>query len=259
MAGRREFLTRGDCESISLFEGMTLRVFANGEKGAEQLTTCEATLAPGAGLPYHTHPTGEAITLLSGSGIALVEGRRYAMRPFDCVYVPAEVAHGVQNESDAPILLHTSFPTATVEREFVDDTFTAEDRDAPGVDHPETLVRFAQAETYELCGATVVRDLFAGRLGAQGVCGGHGHFPPGSGLPCHTHEYDESITIVRGKAVCLAAGRRYELSGNDTVCIPRGVPHRFLNETDDVMEMIWVYAGDEPDRQLEDAKCCEPE
>ncbi len=43
-------------------------------------------------------------------------------------------------------------------------------------------------------------DSFAGRFGAVGICGGYGQFAPSSSLPCHTHHYDESVTIITGEA-----------------------------------------------------------
>jgi quercetin dioxygenase-like cupin family protein len=86
-----------------------------------------------------------------------------------------------------------------------------------------------------------------------------GRFEPGASLPCHIHDFDESITITRGRAVCLVQGRRYVLSGCDTAFIPKGIPHRFLNLSDEDMSMIWVYAGSEPDRLIVDAGFCSGE
>jgi quercetin dioxygenase-like cupin family protein len=100
------------------------------------------------------------------------------------------------------------------------------------------------------------RDLFARRFGARGICGGYGIFGPGASLPCHFHEYDESITIIQGTAVCQVAGSEHQLSDCGTACIPKGRPHRFLNRSAAPMAMIWVYAGDEPERTLVDAGYC---
>ena len=76
-------------------------------------------------------------------------------------------------------------------------------------------------------------------------------------LPCHYHGFDESITIVAGTAICLVAGKEYQVANYDTVCIPEGRPHRFLNRSNEPMAMIWVYAGDEPDRVLVDPGYCD--
>jgi mannose-6-phosphate isomerase-like protein (cupin superfamily) len=99
-------------------------------------------------------------------------------------------------------------------------------------------------------------DLFKGSLGSVGICGGYGRFRPGSSLPCHFHEYDESITIVEGSAVCLVKGARYQISGYGTAFVPAGRPHRFINETESDMAMIWVYAGNEPERILVEPEYC---
>ena len=69
-------------------------------------------------------------------------------------------------------------------------------------------------------------------------------FQPGARLPCHRHEFDESITIVQGIATCIVEGERHELSGNATALVPQGRCHYFINLTLEPMAMIWVYAGD---------------
>jgi len=93
-------------------------------------------------------------------------------------------------------------------------------------------------------------------MGSQGICGGYGRFDRGTSLPCHVHEYDESISIVEGKAICEVAGRRTTLSNCETAVIPAGLPHRFINDFNEPMAMIWVYAGDMPTRKLVDASLC---
>ena len=254
---RTEFITQGDCEVVELAPGVALRVLVSEALGSVRLTTCAVTMQPGVGLPYHTHPTGEVISAVEGRAEALVEGRRYRLEPFDAIHVPDGVAHAVRNAGGEVIVLHTASPTGMVEREFVEEEFPAVDREATDDSCPESLVRFDAAETYALQPGTQFRDLFARRLGSRGVCGGHGLFPPGTSLPCHLYHYDESISIIQGRAICQVAGKEYELLGFDTACIPTGRPHRFLNRGDVPMAMIWVYAGDEPDRVLLEQGFCD--
>src|SRR5439155_526456 len=85
--------------------------------------------------------------------------------------------------------------------ELVADTFPVVDRAETDESCPEHLTRFAGAPAYELAPRTQFRDLFAGRFGSRGICGGYGTFEPGASLPCHYHGYDESITIVAGEAM----------------------------------------------------------
>ncbi len=256
---RTEFLTRGDCPfSGELAPGVDVRLLASGSLGAQGLTTALAHFRAGAELPYHLHPFSEAIVVVEGQAAVLVEGRRYRLGPFDAMHLPAGTAHAVSNLSaDGPAVLHSSFASDAPTRSPVAVEFPPVERDEPEPGSPEGLVRFETAMVYELAPRAFFRDLFNRRLGSRGICGGYGLFEPGASLPCHYHEFDESITIVAGTAVCQVAGREQALANCDTACIPRGRPHRFLNRSDRPMAMVWVYAGDEPDRILVDAGYCE--
>ena len=153
----------------------------------------------------------------------------------------------------------SALASPTPAQEPVSQVFAVQDRGTanPTSADPESIVRFAQAEVYELSPGALFRDLFAGRLGSVGICGGYGRFQPGGSLPCHVHEYDESITIVEGQAVCLVQGNRYMVGGYDTAFVPEGRPHRFLNHSNAPMAMVWVYAGSEPGRTLVESGYCD--
>ena len=228
-----------------------LRPLVGEHLGAIGLTTSSAVFAPGASLPPHRHDCGEAITVLEGEAVVESGGQRVTLGRLDCVFVPTGSTHAVRNASARPLHLHSAFASASPNRELVE----ADEHDSPGL----RVRRIRDGEGYDLGGGTEFHDLFRGQWGAAGICGGWARFTPGSSLPCHVHEYDESITIISGDAVCLVEGRRYELSDMDTALVPRGLRHRFVNLSDGPMEMIWVYAGDEPSRTLvEPAACGDP-
>jgi quercetin dioxygenase-like cupin family protein len=253
---------RSGSPGVPVAEGVAVRMFASKECGATAFSTGAATFRPGAFMPYHFHEFSEAVTVLEGRARVLLEGRQYRLGPRDCVHVPARVAHQVENEdAEQELVVLSAFANANPARTREERSFCVEERGAgmPGETDPETIVRFEEAEKYELAENALFCDLFARRFGAEGICGGYGRFLKGASLPCHIHDFDESITIVKGEAVCLVRGKRYELSGYDTAFIPRGIPHRFLNEAADEMAMIWVYAGDEPDRQIVAAGYCSGE
>lgn len=257
---RSECIISGQCEPLAeLLPQVALRTFASAQCGAEAMTTGTATFLPGARLPYHKHGVSEAVTILEGEALFAVEGRHYHLNPFDCIHVPSGVAHEVVNPSTGvPLVALSAFASSTPSREAVSDQFVREDRSSvnPHHDDPEHIIRFSEAPSYELAPGTEFYDLFAGRLGAVGICGGYGTFQTGSSLPCHVHDYDESITIIEGEATCEVMGRRYHLSGCDTAFVPQGRPHRFLNESSRLMAMVWVYAGSEPERTIVDVGYC---
>jgi quercetin dioxygenase-like cupin family protein len=240
-----------------LAPGVELRMLATGSMGARGLSTALARFRPGAVLPYHKHPFSEVVVVLSGTVHLVVEGRQYALGPHDAIHLPAGTPHLVRNVSTAnEALLHSSFASDAPSREAVTTDYPEMERAESTPECPETVRRFAAAEVYELAPRAFFRDLFARRFGSRGICGGFGIFEPGAGLPCHYHGYDASITIVMGRATCQVAGREYHLADCDTACIPQGQPHRFVNRTAAPMAMIWVYAGDEPDRTVVDSELC---
>lgn len=242
--------------------GVDLQIFVSEACGATSFSTGIARFKPGAFLPYHLHRFSEAITIIQGQARILVEGRAYRLQRRDCVHIPTGVAHLVINDDPtSELVAHWAFATALPDRELTDKEFQVEERGEgnSSKSDPETIVRFHPDAVYELATNAFFIDLFARRFGAEGICGGQGRFLPGASLPCHIHDFDESITIVGGRAVCLVQGRRYELSGCDTAFIPRGIPHRFLNQSDGEMEMVWVYAGSEPDRRIVAAGYCSGE
>jgi quercetin dioxygenase-like cupin family protein len=246
---------------IEIALGVSLCLFASEECGAEGFSTALATFAPGATLPYHIHEYSEASTVVSGTASVLVEGRSYLLRPRDCIHIPKGVPHSAVNlSSDAELVLLVGFGSSTPARELVGGgSFPVRDfgLNNPQATDPEHIERFDRAEKYELAGGTKFCDLFAGHLGAVGICGGYGEFMPSASLPCHVHDFGESITIVRGTARCEVMGRHYYLSDCDTAFIPRGYPHRFINDSKEMMAMLWVYGGHEPTRELVDQGYCD--
>jgi putative monooxygenase len=257
---RLEAIRLGSAEPVAIGPGVWLREFAGKKCGARDFSTGTATFEIGATLPYHAHSFSEAITVINGTARVAIEGRQYLLQPFDSVHVPADVAHEVSNHSpDSVLLALSAFASAEPLRRTVEAGFDICERGYfnPSSGDPESIVRFAQAECYELSSGAEFRDLFAGRFGSVGICGGYGRFLPDTSLPCHIHDYDESITIVEGSAVCLVEGRRYELSGCDTAVVPQGRPHRFLNHSNSPMAMVWVYAGSEPERTLVESSYCD--
>ena len=103
-----EHVTAGDTPPASGSPpGVATRVFVSGLYGASGLSTGAATFEPLAALPCHDHECSEAVTVLEGIGTVLVDGRMYELGVFDCIHVPAGVAHAVCNESpDTRLVMH---------------------------------------------------------------------------------------------------------------------------------------------------------
>jgi 2-keto-3-deoxy-L-rhamnonate aldolase RhmA/quercetin dioxygenase-like cupin family protein len=260
---RPEVITmRSAARRIELERGVIFQPQVGAHNQARNLTTGLVTFMPGANLPYHKHPHGEAITLLVGEAEVEVEGRRYRLRPFDNVYVPPERAHFAVNPlAGKPAVFHLAMNTDEPARTLVPPPVRSQTMpdDAAGVAGAERVSRHASTPWYEPNPGARFQDYFNRELGSVGMSGGYGEFTTGGRLPCHLHDFDESITIVTGTATCVVEGRMYALSDCSTALAPRGRCHYFINLSDRPMAMIWVYAGDMPQRLVLSEQCCLPE
>ncbi len=245
-----------------LAPGVELRMLVGSHNGAQNLFTGVLTLAPGASYPYYVRPFSEALTLLDGEVAVDVEDRRYRLEPLDSISITPRRPRRLANVSTGQLAtLHVSLASATADQTWVNGRFTAVEQSGSAIGRvgSERLCRNEPAARFELAPRALFQDLFSAKLGTRGICGGYGVFEPGARLPCHRHEFDESITIVQGVATCIVEGRRHDLSGNSTALVPEGRCHYFINLTLEVMTMVWVYAGDKPDRIVMDEACCHPE
>jgi 2-keto-3-deoxy-L-rhamnonate aldolase RhmA/quercetin dioxygenase-like cupin family protein len=250
----------GRGKKIEIQPGVVFEALVGAHNGAKNLTTGVVRFAPGVKLAYHTHPTTESIVLLEGSALVDVEGRRYRLSPLDNVVIPPGVPHGVENlAAERETLLHVTFPTATPSRELLEPIYTKrqmpDDSLGPRTPGLERVNRIGSAERVDAGQGATFIDFFNDTLmpGIE-MSGGYGLFQPGGRLPAHIHDFDESICIVAGTATCIVEGRRYSMSGYSTALEPRGRVHYFVNETNEPMAMVWVYAGPQPQRIVVDER-----
>ncbi|ULR52656.1 cupin domain-containing protein [Streptomyces deccanensis] len=75
-------------------------------------------------------------------------------------------------------------------------------------------------------------------------------FQPGTGLPLHSHNVEESVLILEGEATAEIDGEFFELEPGQATWVPAGVPHRFLNRGVGVMRIYWVYGGRDVTRTI---------
>jgi 2-keto-3-deoxy-L-rhamnonate aldolase RhmA/quercetin dioxygenase-like cupin family protein len=249
----------GSGNRIELNPGVMFECLVGGHNKARNLTTGWVTFAPSAALPCHTHTFTESITLLSGSASVEVEGRIYHLKRMDNLVIPAGLAHTARNVSNKePLVLQVAMGTDTPSRTLVNQFFSRKTMpdDSTGVPGAERVNRFATAHRFAAGPNTEFIDFFNETL-VPGIemSGGYGLFKPGGRLPAHVHDFDESICIISGSATCIVEGRRYRMSDGATALQPRGRVHYFINETQDTMEMLWVYAGPMPERIIVQEQC----
>jgi quercetin dioxygenase-like cupin family protein len=261
---RPEVMTRvGEGPQLEIAPGVRFECLVGSHNQARRLTTGIVTFAPGAVLPYHTHSFAEAITLLHGAAQAEIEGRSYALKRLDCVAVPAGLAHSVRNRSTSePAVFHIAMASESPARTLVEKFFPKRPMpdDSPGHAGAERVTRCSSAPRGIAGPNTEFIDCYNDTLlPGFGMSGGYGLFHHGGRLPAHVHDFDESITIISGDATCIVEGRRYELADYATALQPRGRVHYFRNDAAEPMEMIWVYAGPQPERIVVAERCATAE
>ncbi len=111
------------------------------------------------------------------------------------------------------------------------------------------VIRPLEAPKYER-GNGIVTTLLAGKeqCGAESFTTGMTKFPAGMGVPLHSHNCDEQVTILEGRADVEIEGEHHTAERHDTVFIPEGLSHRFVNAGDGPMTILWVYGTDKVTR-----------
>ncbi len=113
-------LDRNDVPKEELSPGTDRWALVDGTKGAASLSVGDVRLAPGAGVPNHTHPTEEAMVILEGELEAVLGDEVIKVSEGNTVLAPAGVRHGFVNRSGRPARVMAIFPTAKMERTLVD-------------------------------------------------------------------------------------------------------------------------------------------
>lgn len=66
---------------------------------------------------------------------------------------------------------------------------------------------------------------------------------PGVGAPRHIHAVEEVLRVLSGTATIEVDGTSQEVTAGESVIIPAGVPHGFINSTDEVLHTLAVLAS----------------
>jgi quercetin dioxygenase-like cupin family protein len=114
------------------------------------------------------------------------------------------------------------------------------------------IIQFDKLEVVDRGTGVKTRLLVNKALGSEHITSGFTRFDPGAKIAMHWHNCDESVVIAEGHAVCEVDGRRFEMKQWDTTFVKAGVPHRFVNESDQPMAILFTYASSEVTRTFAD-------
>lgn len=88
-------------------------------------------------------------------------------------------------------------------------------------------------------------------VGARDFINGITIFEPNAAIPLHSHNCDESVLLLEGRAIAEIDGVAHEVEAGDITFIPANIPHRFINRSDtEGMKILWTYASVDATRTL---------
>ena len=113
---------------------------------------------------------------------------------------------------------------------------------------PDTLPTHARG------GGAKTTPLVSPAIGTRSFITGYTSFEGGAEIPFHSHNCEESVVLMEGKAVLDIDGLEYELKAHDVTYIPPNVSHRFRNlSKTEPMKILWIYANVDATRTLTDS------
>jgi HTH-type transcriptional repressor of puuD len=115
----------------------------------------------------------------------------------------------------------------------------------PMVLHPGEIEQFDR-------GTGVKTIPLVGKWNAEGnrVTTGITVFEPGTAIPLHTHNVEETVMVLEGEATAVVGENSFELLAEDVTWVPSGIPHCFSNRGEGRMRIYWVYGGRDVTRTI---------
>lgn len=120
-------------------------------------------------------------------------------------------------------------------------------------DHDRTpaVLRPDQIQSHDRGGGARTTPLVGPKIGATGFVNGITEFDAGTAIPFHSHNCEESVMLLVGRAMLDIGGEEIPLKAFDTTWIPPNISHRFRNLSDtEPMKIFWTYASLTPTRTI---------
>ena len=99
MTRKARILRPSQCASRERGGGARTIPLVNALVGSEKTLSGITEFDPGAAIALHYHNCEETVMLLSGEGIAEIDGEEFAVHPLDTSWIPAGVPHRFRNVS----------------------------------------------------------------------------------------------------------------------------------------------------------------
>lgn len=118
-------------------------------------------------------------------------------------------------------------------------------------EHKPRVLRPSDMPSHDRGGGARTTPLVGPSIGAGAFINGITSFAPGTAIPFHSHNCEESVMLLEGDAMLDIDGQEIRLQPMDTTWIPPNVSHRFRNlSPTQPMKILWIYARQDATRTL---------
>lgn len=106
------------------------------------------------------------------------------------------------------------------------------------------VLRPSEIKTHDRGGGASTTPLVGPSVGTTAFINGITTFAPGTKIPFHSHNCEESVMLLEGDAMLDIEGdESVRLKPLDTTWLPPNLSHRFRNLSDtQPMKILWIYA-----------------
>lgn len=105
------------------------------------------------------------------------------------------------------------------------------------------ILRPSEIEARSRGGGVRTIPLVTRKVGSTTLINGITIFDPGAAVPLHSHNTEESVVILSGRALIEIDGVEHEAQADDTTFLPANIPHRFRNASQtENLRILWTYA-----------------
>lgn len=111
-------LKKKNIAPIELMPGVIQDRYWEQSTGAGSVTMGVITLQPGTELQPHYHLVEDAMVVISGSGVFVVEGTETPVSAGDGMLAPANTRHFIRNNGTEPLVIVYTWPSVQVARLF---------------------------------------------------------------------------------------------------------------------------------------------
>ncbi len=114
------------------------------------------------------------------------------------------------------------------------------------------VLRPSAIPSHDRGGGASTTPLVGPSVGARAFINGITSFAPGTQIPFHSHNCEESVMLLEGDAMLDVEGQAsVRLQPLDTTWLPPNLSHRFRNLSDtQPMKILWIYARLDATRTL---------